>query len=101
MDKALIKKMAEAGVDPNVIVRLLLDDEPETVPEPEPAKEEPKTEPAKEEPKPLPGTDAILAAIEKLTGAVQAANIRNFGTEPKTETVDDILASVVMPKGGK
>lgn len=108
MDRALIKKLSEAGVAPEVIVRLLLDDEPEKMaepaPEPAPAPE-PRPEPAPEpkpEPKPDLQSDKILAAIERLTGAVQASNIRNLGGPgPEAETVDDILAQVIAPKGGK
>lgn len=107
LPKDLIKKLNEAGVDPTVIVRLMLDDEPETVtpdepqdPAPAPAPE-PAPAPAPQEPS---GSDKILEAIERLTGAVQAANIRSMSAgDPSTaETADDILASIISPKkGGK
>lgn len=108
MDRALIKKLSEAGVTPEVIVRLLLD-EPEKLADPAPGPE-PKPEPApgpepKPEPKPDPKpelqSDKILAAIERLTGAVQASNIMNFSAgDPKGESVDDILAEMLTPKKG-
>lgn len=107
LPKDLIKKLNEAGVDPTVIVRLMLDDEPETVTPDEPADPAPAPEP---EPAPSPapqppaGSDKILEAIERLTGAVQAANIRSMsaGDPMAAETADDILASIISPKkGGK
>lgn len=109
LPKDLIKKLNEAGVDPTVIVRLMLDDEPETVTPDEPQDPAPAPAPA---PEPAPasapeqpaGSDKILEAIERLTGAVQAANIRSMSAgDPATaETADEILASIISPKkGGK
>lgn len=107
LPKDLIKKLNEAGVDPTVIVRLMLDDEPETVTPDEP--QEPAPAPAPE-PAPAPApeqparSDKILEAIERLTGAVQAANIRSMsaGDPAAAETADEILASIISPKkGGK
>lgn len=100
MDKELIKKLSKAGVSSDVILALMLDEDEKPQPEvkPEPAKQpEQKPEP-KEQPAAV-GNDAILAAIEKLTGAVQAANIRNMGgNTPKQETADDVLAQIINPK---
>lgn len=101
MDKELIKKLSKAGVSSDVILALMLDEDEKPQPEqkPEPAKQQkPNPEPT---PKPAAvGNDAILAAIEKLTGAVQAANIRNMGgSTPKQETADDVLAQIINPKG--
>ena len=101
MDKELIKKLSKAGVSSDVILALMLDEDEKPQPEqkPEPAKQQkPNPEPA---PKPAAvGNDAILAAIEKLTGAVQAANIRNMGgSTPKQETADDVLAQIINPTG--
>lgn len=99
MDKELIKKLSKAGVSSDVILALMLDeDEKQPEPKPEPAPQpKPKPEPA---PQPeAAGNDAILAAIEKLTGAVQAANIRNMdGNTPKQETADEVLAQIINPK---
>lgn len=40
---------------------------------------------------------AILAEIQKLTGAIQANSLLS-SQQPKSETVEDILASVINPK---
>lgn len=105
IDKKLIEKLSKAGVDPAVIVSMLLDDE-ETeqktdpgIPDPEPAPSQPEPEKAPAETKPQPGGDVILAAIEKLTGAVQAANMRkaSAGDPAAAETADTILASLIAP----
>lgn len=102
MDKELIKKLSKAGVSSDVILALMLDeDEKPKQEQPKPEQEQPK--PKQEQPKPeqpaAVGNDAILAAIEKLTGAVQAANIRNMGgSTPKQETADDVLAQIINPK---
>lgn len=53
------------------------------VPEPEPV------------PAPEPREDRILAAIEKLTGAIFAQNAKFTGRETPAETVDDILAGAL------
>lgn len=105
IDKKLIEKLSKAGVDPAVIVSMLLDDDeteqekPEQIPDPEPAPSQPEPEKASAETKPQPGGDAILAAIERLTGAVQAANMRyaSAGDPAAAETADTILASLIAP----
>lgn len=56
--------------------------EPEITNEPEPAQAEPRE-------------DKILAAIEKLTGAIFAQNARQTGRTTPAETVDDILAGAL------
>ena len=105
IDKKLIEKLSKAGVDPAVIVSMLLDDDeaeqktdPE-IPDPEAAPSQPEPEKAPAETKPQPGGDVILAAIEKLTGAVQAANMRyaSAGDPANAETADTILASLIAP----
>lgn len=58
-------------------------------PEPQPA-----AEPAE---KPV---DPVLAAIEKLTGQIQQMNI-NSSEQPKEDSVEDILASILAPDGGE
>ena len=99
IDKKTAEKMRAAGVDASVILDLMLDEEEkQPEPAPEPKKEETKPEPApKKEEKPVVGNDAILAAIEKLTGVIQASNIRGAGTDPQVETADSILASLIAP----
>ena len=82
IDQKTAQKLKEKGVDPSIILDLMLDQEaaPEQKPE----------------------TDPILAAINKLTGAIQASNILKSGTDgPQNETADDILAQMINPKGGK
>lgn len=103
IDKGMIKKLSSAGVDPAVIINLLLDeDEPEQAAgvraEPAEAPAEPAPQVTQPEPEPRKD-DAILAAIERLTGAVQAANIRNMsaGDPSQAETADSILASLIAP----
>lgn len=102
MELTLIKKLKDAGVPADTILSLLLEDgdrppEPETPAEPEPVPEpKPETAPAPEAPK----TDAILDAINKLTGVIQASNIINAGHDGrKEETADDVLAAMLT--GGK
>lgn len=95
-----LKLLKAAGVEDAVLIRLLFDDqEAEEVPaDPEPAPAaEPSSAPAAA---PIEtGADKILAAIERLTGAVQASNMRSMdGGAPVKETADDILASLIAPK---
>lgn len=108
MDKDLIKKLSRAGVSSDVILALMLDEDekqpeqkPEQASQPE-QKPEPASQPEQKPDQPAAvGNDEILAAIEKLTGAVQAANIRNMGgSTPKQETADDVLAQIINPEGG-
>ena len=122
-----IQKLKEKGVDPSVILDLLLEEEedpgkapetpknekPEKAPEtpknekPEKAPEQTPEKPMNEKPEKAPEQkndmqDQILKAIEKLTGAVQTSNLLNAGsTGPDVDTTEDILASIINPKGGK
>lgn len=108
IDKKLIEKLSKAGVDPAVIVSMLLDDDepeqeapaaaedPAPAPSPEPAPAKPV-----ETPQPAGVTnDAILAAIEKLTGAIHANGIRSAsaGDPAAAETTDEILAKMLRPE---
>lgn len=95
-----LKLLKAAGVEDAVLIRLLFDDQeaeevpadPAPVPDPEPAPA-PAAAPIET------GADKILAAIERLTGAVQASNMRSMdGGQPVRETADDILASLIAPK---
>lgn len=106
IDKGMIKKLSSAGVSPEIILNLLLDeDEPEQAAEvrAEPAQvvQAPPAETVPAAPAPEPRKDdAILSAIEKLTGAIQASNIRSMsaGDPAQAETADTILASLIAPK---
>ena len=108
IDKKLIEKLSKAGVDPAVIVSMLLDDDeteqespaaaadPAPAPSPEPAPAKPV-----ETPQPAGVTnDAILAAIEKLTGAIHANALRSAsaGDPAAAETTDEILAKMLRPE---
>lgn len=108
MNTDLIKKLKEKGVPADVILELVLDDqelgatpEPAEDPAPQPAADpapQPAADPAPQPAAPA-GTDKILEAIERLTGAIQAGNIRGMNSGgPQTETTDEILASMLAPK---
>lgn len=111
ISQSIITKLKEKGVSADIILDLILEDEqtpdvPET-PEETPAPEVPA---APQTSQPITGQDlqagqtqdAILAAINKLTGAIQASNILNSGSKgPDTETSADALAQIINPKGGK
>lgn len=101
MNTDLIKKLKEKGVPADVILELMLDDqEPEqpATPAADPAPQ-PAADPAPQPAAAPAGTDKILEAIERLTGAIQAGNIRGMNSGgPQTETADDILASMIAPK---
>lgn len=104
-----IQKLKEKGVDPSVILDLLLEEDLGAAPEtPEEKKQEQTPEEKQEDKKPAAPEqkndiqDQILKAIEKLTGAVQTSNLLNAGsTGPDVDTTEDILASIINPKGGK
>lgn len=104
IDKGMIKKLSSAGVSPEIILNLLLDeDEPEQAAEvraePEQIAEAPQPAPAAQPAEP-DKQDAILAAINKLTGAIQASNIRRDGMPgpDQAETTDTILANLLHPQ---
>lgn len=107
IDKGMIKKLSSAGVSPEVILNLLLDeDEPEQAAEvraeptqiveaPQPAQATPAAQPAEPDKQ-----DVILAAINKLTGAIQASNMRRDGMPgpEQAETTETILANLLHPQ---
>lgn len=107
-DKKLMKRLKEEGVDPAVILKIMLeDDEMEQEPQeaaadPAPAQsQEPATAKTDETPQTAGVTnDAILAAIEKLTGAIHANGIRSAsaGDPAAAETTDEILAKMLRPE---
>lgn len=104
IDKGMVKKLSSAGVSPEIILNLLLDeDEPEQAAgvraEPEAPAEPPQPAAPAQEPEPRKD-DAILAAIEKLTGAIHASNMRRDGMPgpEAAETTDQILANMLHPQ---
>lgn len=107
MDTRLIEKLRTAGVDPAVILDLILDDQDQSHAAPEQVTPEPAAAP-NPEPKPAapvapaapaaPALDPILTKLNQLIGTIQASNILRDGrgSQP-TETVDDILAQMITP----
>ena len=102
IDQKTANKLRQAGVDSSIILSLMLDDEeqpaaaqdPVADPDPAPGRQDPEPQPAQEQ-----STDAVLQAIEKLTGAVQLMNQRNnFREGSGKQTTDDILASIIRPE---
>lgn len=111
MEKELINKLHKAGVDADTILALILDEEPAADPTPsgdsgaESAADSQAGNAATDaQETPAGNQDAILAAINKLTGAIQANNILSAGGEkPAVITVDDVMKKLIMPDkpGGK
>lgn len=106
IDQKTANKLRQAGVDSSIILSLMLDeDEPEQNPAPDPVPD-PDPAPGKQDPdpapKPEPQQDAVLQAIEKLTGAVQLMNQRtNFRESSGKQSTDEILASIIRPEINK
>lgn len=105
-DKKLMKRLKEEGVDPAVILKIMLEDD-EMEQEPQAAAADPAPAPSTEPEKPVETqqsagvtNDAILAAIEKLTGAIHANGIRSasVGDPAAAETTDEILAKMLRPE---
>ena len=103
MEKTMMQKLLEAGVSADIVLKLHMEEagpEPEVPQDPEPeapAAPEQKEQAAPAAP-PAPAeqkTDQVLAAIEKLTGIIQAGNIRKtYRTDPPM-TTDDILGTIL------
>ena len=100
MEKIMMQKLLEAGVSADIVLKLHMEEaatEPEADPQPEPGPEpgpEPKPDPA---PAPTADqkTDQVLAAIEKLTGIIQAcARMRPHG-------ITDLEVKSFMKKFGR
>ena len=52
------------------------------------------------QPAPAPASapvDPVLQELQKLTGLMQMQNINNINQPPKSETPEDILASIINP----
>lgn len=103
-----IQKLKDKGFSADIILDLILDDEQTQeksgTSDLESAKNEKQDNPETPAPETPAGQtqDAILQAINKLTGAIQASNIINSGSKgPDTETSADALAQLINPKGGK
>lgn len=112
MEKELINKLHKAGVDADTILALILDEEAaqdqtpsgDTGAESSADSQAGNITPNAQETQAQGNQDAILAAINKLTGAIQANNILNAGGDkPAVITVDDVMKKLIMPDkpGGK
>lgn len=95
-----LMKLLDAGFTKAEIMALNGTQEPAPQPEPEPEpapapQPEPEPEP---EPAPAPQNDqaAILAKLEELNQTIIRSNINN-SRQPETESVDDILATIIRP----
>lgn len=107
MTNDMIKKLMAAGVAPDIILNLHLEDAEEALPataEQEAQAAEPTAQAAEKEaraaaePAAQAGMDQVLLAINKLTGAIQAGNIAASYHEHKALTADDAIATIL--KGG-
>ena len=101
MERKVIEKLRTAGVDPAVILDLILDDQDQSHAAPEQVTPEPAAAPDPEPAPAAPGapaTDPILSKLDQLIGTIQASNILRDGRgSAQTETVDDILAKMITP----
>ena len=103
-----LMKLLDAGFTKAEIMALNGTPAPAPQPEPEPApapQPEPEPAPAPQpepepEPKPAPAPQndqaAILAKLEELNQTIIRSNINN-SRQPETESVDDILATIIRP----
>ena len=101
-----LMKLLDAGFTKEEIMALNGTPAPAPQPEPEPApapqsEPEPAPQPEPEphpEPAPAPQNDqaAILAKLEELNQTIIRSNINN-SRQPETESVDDILATIIRP----
>lgn len=100
MTKEQVNALRNAGISESAIIdRILAEDTnntPEAVPE---AENGANNEPEAAKPAIVPDdkADAILAAIDRLTGAIRTSNLRTGRDTPNEASVDDILASIVTP----
>lgn len=106
-NRELITGLKDLGLSDSAILAVLSEQTtaapaaPSAVEAPAPAAApEPETPaPAPAAPAPDPREDKILAAIEKLTGAIFASNARSTGRDtPAQETVDDVLAKIQISR---
>lgn len=105
MDKQLINKLLKAGVDAQTVLSLIMDDDlPAETPAAagdtgaESAADTPAGNQTPEAQEAPAQNDAILAAINKLTGAIQASNILNMGgSTPPTTSIDDVMKKLIQP----
>lgn len=94
--------LAKAGFNSEQITKLISAENP--VP---PAPVPPAPTPVKEQPAPAPqndngNMDSVTAKLDSILTLMRGSNILN-SQQPKPETMDDIIASIINPKdeGGK
>lgn len=115
MTREQVNALRAAGIQDKMIIDLIISETAEAVaPDPEPEKNQPEPEKKQPEPErkrdpepeknqepepekiPEPQTDKILAAIEKLTGAVLAHNVAGTGRDDEPEkSADDIMGELL------
>lgn len=99
-----ILKLIDAGFSHDEIIALNGPAEAEPVKEhtvePEPEQtQEPQQAPAPAEDPNAKRYDELLQAVQKLTGAIQAENIRNSNNRAEeTKTAEQIMAEVLLPQ---
>ena len=110
LTKEQVQALRDAGISESAIIDRILAGPSPADPKPadpkpadpkpaDPKPADPKlTDPKPLDPKPVDRTDDILAAINNLTGALQLSNQHRGREGSAPESVDDILASVLMPK---
>jgi outer membrane biosynthesis protein TonB len=110
MTKEQVEALRSAGISESAIIDRILAEsagpgpentdtgkkkpeaEPEQKPEPEKKPEKkPETQPAA----PADRTDEVIAAIQKLTGAVLGHNVNGTGTDTLGESGDDIIGKLL------
>ena len=113
MTKEQVEALRSAGISESAIIDRILAEsagpgpenpdtgkkteaEPEKKPEPE-KKTEPETQPAA----PADRTDEVIAAIQKLTGAVLGHNVNGTGTDELGDTGDDIIGKLLRGEPDK
>lgn len=111
MTKEQVEALRSAGISESAIIDRILAEsagpgpenpdtgkkpEPDKKPEPEKQPEpEKKTEPETQPAAPADRTDEVIAAIQKLTGAVLGHNVNGTGTDTLGETGDDIIGKLL------
>lgn len=110
MTKEQVEALRSAGISESAIIDRILEEsagpgpenpdtgkdkpEPEKQPEPE-KKPEPEKEPETQPAAPADRTDEVIAAIQKLTGAVLGHNVNGTGTDILGESGDDIIGKLL------
>lgn len=106
MTKEQVQLLRDAGISETAIIDRILQDgiqnpEPEAAPapapKPDPTPITPEPAPDNKQEQPVPdNSDKILAAIEKLTGAVLSHNVNGTGQEDQpAQSAEDILGNLL------